>query len=269
MDNENKKVQHLTEEQIAVYAEALATDNSANLPDEAKKHVKECLECSSEIQIVSEILREDYKNSIAEGLNSVKKSKNININVWIAVAASIITIAALGYLFTKNNGVPENNLMAIDSTIFNTNNIVSNNKIKQDTVTINSKINNDSEIKKESIGNSTKKKEILIAFVPNKELEKLSERYKDNAMRGEEEIVISSEQKSFNTSDSISISLNKSNNQYLTVEVFDNKGAKITQLTTKENSVKLNDINEEGLYYWKLINEDYDLLYCGKIIIKD
>jgi len=267
MDNENKKVQHLTEEQIAVYAEALATDNSANLPDDVKRHVKECLECSNEIQSVSEILREKYKNSIAEGLNSINKRNKINLTLWLGVAASIAFIAALGYFFTKSNGVPENNLMAVDSTIFNSKTIVSNKIINQDT--INNEIIIDSEIKKESIVNSTKKNEILIAFVPNKELEKLSERYKDNAMRGEEKIITTSEVKSYNTSDSINISLNKSDNQYLTVEVFDNKGTKITQLTTKENSVELNDINEEGLYYWKLINEDYDLLYCGKIIIKD
>jgi len=261
MDNENKKVQHLTEEQIAIYAEALATDNSANLSDDIKRHVKECLECSNEILSVSELLREEYKNSIADGLNSIKKSSN-NKGFWLA-AASIIVIAALGYLFTRTNNAPEKNLMAIDSTIFKTENIAYTYNEVENTITdTNSTIIDNS--KADSVV-SPAKKEIAIAFLTNKDLDKLVSRFEDASMRSVDIDIITPSDIKISKNDSINLEWNNTNNQYLTIEIFDNKGNKITSKTSSKSIVTITEISKSGLYYWKLINENYDLLFCGKI----
>jgi len=258
----DKDKNHLSEEQIAIYAEALATDTSVNLPDDIKKHVKNCEECTSEIHIVSEVLREKYKNSIAEGLNNVKKSTSNSMRYWLA-AASIIIIAALGYLFTRTSNTTDNNLIAIDSTLFETENIAyTYDEVDNSTIDTITTITDNSKEKKVI---TPKKKEIAIAFLANKELDKLVSRFENANMRSKDISIITPSYIKLNKNDSINLQWNNTNNQYLTIEIFDNKGTKITSKTSSKNIVTINEISKNGLYYWKLINEDYDLLFCGKI----
>jgi len=258
----DKDKNHLSEEQIAIYAEALAIDTSVNLSDDIKKHVKNCEECTSEIHTVSEILREQYKNSIAEGLNSVKESKSISMGFWL-VAASIIILAALGYLFTKNTNTPEKNLMAIDSTLFESENIAyTYDEVDNNMTDTNSTITNNI---KDNIVIAPNKKEISIAFLTNNDLDKLVSRFEDASMRSVGINIITPSYIKINKNDSINLEWNNTNNQYLTIEIFDNKGVKITSKTSSKNIVTITEISKSGLYYWKLINEDYDLLFCGKI----
>ena len=253
---------HLSEEQIAIYAEALATDTSVNLPDDIKRHVKYCVDCTNEIHAVSEVLRENYKNSIAEGLNNIKRKKSIGLGFWFA-AASVIIIAALSFIFTKSSNTPENNLMAIDSSLFEANKIANTYDELHDNVVDTSIIvdYNDNGIE-EPI---TKKKEIAIAFNTNNDLEKLVNRFEDASLRGEHISIITPSYIILNKADSINLEWNNTNNQYLTIDIFDNRGNKITSKTSSKNIVTITEISKKGLYYWKLINEDYDLLFCGKI----
>ena len=262
-----KDKNHLNKEQIAIYAEALASDTPVNLPDDIKRHVKYCKECTSEIHIVSEILREKYKNSIADGLNSINKPKKISSGTWFAVAASIIIIAALGYLFSRSTDTPDNNLMAIDSTLFNNNNIANtydefNNNLTDTNVVIAENNIIDSNAIDSII---PKKNDLAIAYITNQEMEKLVSRFKDASMRSEDISVLTPASITFTKKDSINLNWNNTNNQYLTVEVFDNNGNKVVSKASSRNQVTITEISKSGLYYWKLINEDYDLLFCGRI----
>jgi hypothetical protein len=60
---------------------------------------------------------------------------------------------------------------------------------------------------------------------------------------------------------------NNPEKQVLYVELFNNSGEKIKEITTNESNYHL-PMLQPGLYYWKLINENYDLLFVGKIIVK-
>ncbi|MGM0497950.1 MAG: hypothetical protein ACQESJ_08535 [Bacteroidota bacterium] len=52
---------HLTEEQIAAYAEALALGTESSLPSECRKHMAECAQCTQEVRMVSQIIDEETK----------------------------------------------------------------------------------------------------------------------------------------------------------------------------------------------------------------
>jgi len=254
---ENKE-NHLSKEQIAIYAEALAIDNSVNLPDNVKRHAKDCDKCISEIHAVSEILRDNYKNSIADGLNNAKKSSNTSIRFWLVATASIIILATLGYLFTRDNTVSDNTLMAIDSTLFESNNIASTYKEIDNNISDTVSITNSDTIK-------PKNKRIALAYVSNKDLEKLVNRFNNINMRSEGISISTPSSIVFSKNDSINIKWKNTNNQYLTIEIFDNKGKRIASKTSSKDIVTITEITKKGLYYWKLINEDSDILFCGKI----
>ncbi len=265
-----KDKNHLSDEQIAIYAEAIATDTSVNLSDDIKRHVKYCKECTDSIQTVSEIIREDYKNSIADGLNSIKKHKDISIETWIGIAASIIIIATLGYLLTtKKYNANNDELLSIDSTLYNANNIVYNDKpidSSFSTAQNDIKTGNNTNIKKATDSIIKHKSlEVSLAFNSNKELESLVRRFQGNSMRSNEITIITPPNAKFSKNDSINLKWNNTNKQYLTIEIFNNKGQKIIYKTSSKNIVNISEITKSGLYYWKLLNEDNDLLYCGKI----
>ncbi|MGE0079578.1 MAG: hypothetical protein AB7S48_17085 [Bacteroidales bacterium] len=48
--------------------------------------------------------------------------------------------------------------------------------------------------------------------------------------------------------------------------ILNNNGENIQSIETQGNGIKIPEL-KQGLYYWKLINEDFDLLYCGKITV--
>lgn len=62
---------HLSEDQIAVFAEALSSGNEASLPAEWRMHVAECKYCAHKIRMVSEIIEEGTDIS---GVDSAKKN---------------------------------------------------------------------------------------------------------------------------------------------------------------------------------------------------
>ena len=85
-------------------------------------------------------------------------------------------------------------------------------------------------------------------------------------MRGDEIEIISPDVIQLSTSATTVLKWKTPENEDLNIEVFNNLGAKIMSLTTNENSIQLAPLKQEGLFYWKLFDSDYELLYCGKII---
>ncbi|MFW6202759.1 MAG: hypothetical protein ACOC30_00510, partial [Marinilabilia sp.] len=54
----------------------------------------------------------------------------------------------------------------------------------------------------------------------------------------------------------------------LIIEILDNKGDRILRDVTTGNRYRVENLGN-GLYYWKLISSDYDLLFCGRIRVGD
>jgi hypothetical protein len=52
----------------------------------------------------------------------------------------------------------------------------------------------------------------------------------------------------------------------LIVEIFNNKAEEIMEKETNAESINIPELSE-GLYYWKLISKDFDLLFAGKIMV--
>ena len=107
----------------------------------------------------------------------------------------------------------------------------------------------------------------LLAYAVNEELEKLVERYTETSLRGDFSVNIKSiiEIKS---NEDLVFEWNNTNKENLTLEFFNNSGDKLFEEKTSENRFTTTGLSNSGLYYWKLINEDFDLLFCGKIIVK-
>jgi len=83
---------HLTETEITLCAEALATDSAARtVCDASKQHLKHCEICTKQVNSIAEIIRQKYNEEIVIGLNSVKKPKK-NLFAWLGISASILFI---------------------------------------------------------------------------------------------------------------------------------------------------------------------------------
>ena len=260
--------QHLTSEEIALYAEALINNKLHLVAEHVRKHVKECNMCAHEVLEVAVICKEVSKENILISNNN--KIKSIS-KTWISVAASISIIIAGGIYLNKirqNTFNTQNNIAEItDTTNINTqndkNSLAQNNKLK----TVNSQKSTSIQQKK------TKVKRTQFAgstsnYATNKHFENLVLQYSNNTFRGTEIIIKTENTLSTKLGSETILSWENIDEAKLTVELFNNKGDKIKDFETNENSLVLPNNLNAGLYYWKLINEDFDLLFCGKIEIR-
>ncbi len=124
------EIKHLSKEEIAICAEALATDRAINLPDDKKRHFRDCDECTQEVLAAMEIIRDKLKKEIAADL-LVKKNTSKNKYVWIGIAATIFLLLALGITLKEKYGFHKEETIATDSIkiakpIVNTANLKSN-----------------------------------------------------------------------------------------------------------------------------------------------
>jgi len=90
------ETKHLTETEITLCAEALATDSAARtVCDASKLHLKNCEICTKQVNSISEIIRQKYNEEIVIGLNRVKKPKR-TFFAWLGISISLILLFILG-----------------------------------------------------------------------------------------------------------------------------------------------------------------------------
>ncbi len=243
-------IKHLNEEQIAMVADALNEGNINSLPIDVKKHLSECNECTDKALFVSEI-------SITNNLDSISPIKNKNnllkYSIYIIAAASIIILFLVFFLKKP---------IKVDNNIAFSNDTIIINKHKDTTKTI----VNQKYIDKKKLINKTKNSN-QIAFATNINLENTYKRFSNSEMRSTRLTILS--QHSINTKNPSDIYLKwtKPSNPII-IEIFNNNGEKLFTKETNDSILKVNNITSEGLYYWKILDEDYNLLYCGKIVYK-
>ncbi len=83
---------HLTDEGIALWAEALLENREGSLPDKLKEHTDECLECKMNILELCDTLKEIEKNENT----SNHKEKSGNRKLFYSIAATIIFLLSIG-----------------------------------------------------------------------------------------------------------------------------------------------------------------------------
>lgn len=260
---ENK---HLTEEQIAQCADAIVDGKYGTLDNYLRQHLAVCDECASEVLSVSDIVV-DFKHE-------AKEVKTIRFKPWVAAVASV---AAVGLVFVVVTSVfdfskssePNSQALAnvenvgIDSTI-----------VENDTVDI---VVPEKKTTKETPRQASPakpsdretfkivQKDLLAeAFVPDKTLEVLFNNF-TQTYRGEDVVITT--KGIIKRAETDSLKWSNPMGEELYVEFFNNKGTRIITLTKKSAGAHIPEL-EKGLYYWKLINQDFDLLFVGKILVE-
>ncbi len=95
MQANNENTDHLTEEQLAQYAEAYILDSLDALPIDIRKHIHECDQCSVEALHLIDILKNE---EIVEGENySQPKNRRKQYLMYFIITAVIILLAFLAY----------------------------------------------------------------------------------------------------------------------------------------------------------------------------
>ncbi|MDY0280501.1 MAG: hypothetical protein RBR35_08060 [Salinivirgaceae bacterium] len=248
---------HLTEEQIAFCAEAINSGKYSSIANNIQDHLIQCNECASEVVMVAEISSEIS----FEELKKKKPQKNYK-PVFYSIAATFLLFGTI-YIFHRHTN-PTNNVntiaenKSVEELIQPMDTILLENQVKENNSPENPTENNNSNNK---ISTSTNQQ---LAYINHPQLEKLAQNYR-GSYRGEEVKVITKGLILFNKTDSMA--WQNPNLEPLTIEIYNNKGAQSYSVTTNGNSVKIPNL-QNGLYYWKLINQDYDLLFVGKIEVK-
>lgn len=255
--------EHLTDEQIALCAEALSKKNVNSLPNSLQQHLNQCDECANQVTLVSEL-----SESITLEAESESKTRKIGLTYRISAAAVILVLIGLG--FYKGKPLKQEQSIAqttVDSILIEKSSSELKTNENVEIAHVENKSNNNSEIEEpknpEIIQSETNSTELL-AYASNADMEKLVERFNSGAMRGNDIKVLSPILVSGKTNEII-LEWTNEEEQELIVEFFDNKGNKLNEQTTTQSRIQPKNLTNKGLYYWKLINEDFDLIFCGKI----
>ncbi len=251
MKNINK---HLSEEELAIYAHLLKEKKVEQAKPETKEHIANCNQCATEAIELSFVLDQVMINT-----EQSKKAKKLQINfLYWAVAASIL----LGLFVWFSPSIWQDKVIEQSAQEMK--------KKKNDTVQTKKeavKFENTQIIPKEKDFSFQKNSKELLAYQTNKDLELLYEDFKGN-MRGEEIKINTKNEITVASGKAILLQWQNTESVPLTIELFDHKGSNILSEETTKNSYKIEKNIKPALYYWKLYNEEFDLLFCGKIIVK-
>lgn len=242
---------HLTADQLAQYAEYLQSDKKSLIDENILTHISECDDCAAEAVDFSIISDEILIETPSTNKPNKKTNKSF---ILIGIAASIIMIFGIWKLIEI--ATQANDVIKIDdkkSQIA----IVDLDTTKLDSVSEN-------HIKPEQ-----KNKEMIAAnMITNPETEKLIENLKGN-MRSDEIRVKSAFEIYSDNGANINLNWENNENTNLNIVLYNNELIELESAKTNKNVYVFKKDLKKGLYYWKLFNDDSDLIFCGKIIVKN
>lgn len=252
------ETKHINEEQIAMVADALNAGDVSSLPADVKAHIAKCDDCANKALIVSELTLDNNSNTV-NLKNSNTKNPFLKYYIYAIAAASIIILFLVFYL--QKPIKVDNNIADSDDSLRTTEQVDTNKITPQTAQTV---------IKEEYIDKEKLKKvrdKKLVAFVENRKLEDNFCRFSNSEMRSIDLNIISNQTLKIHNTKGLKLEWTKPSSPII-VELFNNKGEKIMSKETNNAFVDINSIEKEGLYYWKLLDEDYNIIYCGKIIYR-
>lgn len=253
------ETKHINDEQIAMVADALNAGDLSSLPSYVKTHIAECNECANNALIVSELAREN-DSKVIRPKNHNTKNPFLKYSIYIIAAASIIILFLVFYL---QKPIKVDNNIANSSDSLNTiEQIDTSNTLENQEYIVEEKQKYIVEEKINNISNSE-----LIAFVENSKFEKHLSRFENSATRSNQLAIISKQIVNIADINNLKLEWSKPSSPIL-IEIYNNKGDKILSEETMDSVMSIECIKTEGLYYWRIIDEDFNLIYCGKIIYK-
>ncbi|MCT4644469.1 MAG: hypothetical protein N4A74_05725 [Carboxylicivirga sp.] len=212
--------------------------------------MKNCDECAHLVIAVSQTANE------IELTNSFESTEPKTWQYGLAIAASIAAIISIGIFF---NSTP---------TLTKQSNFSKN--IDNYSPPVDSNKHNPTEkdkqmpIKELQINLTQKNKQALLAYATNKELDQLCNRFINASLRSEE-IKVTSPTLIESQNNKLHLQWINGNKQSLIVELYNNGGKLINEYKTNDSQSHTVQLKDKGIFYWKLLNEDFDLLFCGKI----
>jgi hypothetical protein len=272
---------HLSEESIAIAAEAMATNTFEELDPAIRQHIADCDQCAHEVQMVAELLEASTEkpsiNLSSHSTIDIKsaRSKRSTPVFWIAASISVAIIASTVFIWFENEEATKltpnlsdlNELEDINERTFTQETIDSLENVVKPTIEDKKTEDNNT---KDKLATETelKKKDLLLAYQAHPQMENLFNRFKDDASLRGFEIEVNTEATLKVQADTFKLNWNNPEAFSLTVEIFNNKAEKIIELESHNNSCQVLSPKSKGLYYWKLLDEDFELIFCGKIIIE-
>ncbi|HKK60218.1 MAG TPA: hypothetical protein VJ937_12115 [Salinivirga sp.] len=271
MQNE---IQHLNPEQIASIADAINNNTYEQLPEGWRMHLTECDQCAEEVINVAElssdtgVIEIPFKNNDTPQVPRTLSGNNTKILFGVAAAAAIIAFALILNI-PWNNETDLHDMQQKQGLAKSENNEIKD-TTSDSTVSKIEIQNEEPALAKAEVTehkNKTDKKatnnKLLAYYEPNPKLERM---YKNmqGGYRGESIEVITNAEMQYKKG--AVLEWKNPDNNTLYVEIFNNNGEEVRRKITTENKYKLPELNP-GLYYWKLIGENFDLLFVGKIIV--
>lgn len=267
------KEKHLTYEEIAQCADAINEGNYDNLPSYLRDHLSNCESCVAEVMMVSDV-SQDLEHELVQ---DKKKDKSFKINPWKIAAISVAAAAVILFFITPLIDIGQNKINQPefvqefkdypviifddeeDTAFFKENYNLQIVSVPEEETSVETEQN-----VSEKPSNEVNQKEMLAEYKPDEELEQLYENMK-GAYRSRDITVHTSYTISYENKDSLR--WENPEKEKLYVEFFNNEGEEIKKLVVEGDQVPMPELSD-GLYYWKLISEDFDLLFVGKILVE-
>ncbi|MCF8294963.1 MAG: hypothetical protein K9I34_02770 [Bacteroidales bacterium] len=247
---------HLSEEEIARAAEAMLHDDYERLPSEISLHLKDCQQCANEVLTLCSILEENATHKGIHHLDALLLHTRLQTvtRLIVGIAASVLVIIGI-YFWYDNNDLKLNS--------YSENNI--NQSIDQQSDTSAGSIPDTLEGSFPVSDNTSDMNTELLAFAENPELEKLAQRFNQSPFRAEGPKIITLGTLTVDATDKVFLKWEGDEIEYL-IQVNDNSGTSLVESKSATGSFEIN--LPAGLYYWKLLDTEYNLVFCGKIIVK-
>lgn len=261
---------HLSEEQIAQCADAIIGGSYGELDSQLRNHLTICDDCAAEVLSVTDIAI-DFKADAARG-------RLVRFKPWIVAASGVAAVGVIFLLATSILNQPQVHTEPaspraslplaeqVDTPIDTAGQTID--KVVIAAAEPKAKVKSEKSHNTKEEQNIPKEQSASIAgggaYVPDQTLEILFENF-TQAYRGED--VVINTRGVVNVPGSDSLVWSNPSKEELYVEFFDNTGNRFLTLTERSSGVKLPELSN-GLYYWKLINQDFDLLFVGKIVVE-
>lgn len=249
---------HLNEQDIAAAAEALSNGTYDSLDAAIKAHLQTCDQCAAEVQTSSIIL-----DDVQGAKKSPKRRPRLAmVRIASGVAASaLLTFGAWHLIENKSDDTSDfvdayttqDSLETLAPLPHDQFAKVEGDELREEPLVV----------PVEEVCNNHQ----LMAYQSHKEMEALVARFEEGALRGDNITFLMSATIEGIVGE-VTIEWENPDNKELIFEFFNNRGEKLFEVTTQDNHYQPL-LQQPGLFYYKVLSEDFDLLFCGRIKVVD
>jgi len=241
--------QHLSEEGIALYVDALKLGRLEDMPHDILDHVEHCGLCKAQIIELDSTLPQGIYDSISRHPFFDQKIHEPKVHFLypaykVAAVVATVTLVGAGYFYIISQNSNHSPASKTSSSV-----------VEQST-------NKQNDLKIAQPAEENKDKALLAEnFVESPNLEDLVHgQFRSSSISAVSPVVgkVTSQPITFRW---------KNYDEPITLKIMNNKEMVVTTSKVDGNSLTLKENLNPGLYYWKLETED-ELLFVGKFIVK-